>query len=105
MAQGKLPSTAPNLAIDAGLYAAINDLYIYLSQQEDTSAVYAKRFDQYDATTGYLGEAVVGASSAVAAWRIQKLVFGVDGDVTITWADGNSQFDNIWDNRAGLTYS
>lgn len=66
---------------------------------------YATNFDQYDATTGYLGEAIPGSSSADAVWRIKKLVFGTDGDVTTTFADGNAAFDNIWDDRASLTYS
>ena len=44
-------------------------------------------------------------ATSSATWQIQKLAFGTDGDVTITWADGDAAFDNIWDNRASLTYS
>ena len=76
-----------------------------ITSGRDTGATVAKRFDQADSTTGYLGEAAVGVPTTAALWRIQKLVFGVDGDVTITWADGNSAFDNVWDNRASLSYS
>ena len=70
-------------------------------------AEFSTRYDQ-DAdppTLAYLGKAYPGASAAVAAWQVQKLVFGLDGDVTITWADGNASFDNIWDDRAALTYT
>jgi hypothetical protein len=56
-------------------------------------------------TVAYLGQALPGTSTATAGWRIQKLAFAVDGDVSVTWADGNADMDNIWDNRAGLTYS
>lgn len=70
-----------------------------------STSTLAKRFDQASSTTAYLGEAAVGANASAPAWRIQKMVFGVDGDVTITWADGNSAFDNVWDNRASLSYS
>jgi hypothetical protein len=67
----------------------------------------ALRYDQ-DAdppTVAYLGQAQPGTSTAAALWRIQKLSFGVDGDVTALWADGNANFDNVWDNRASLTYT
>lgn len=67
----------------------------------------ALRYDQ-DAdppTTAYLGYATPGTSTAAALWRIQKLTFTLEGDVVATWADGNANFDNIWDNRASLSYS
>lgn len=67
----------------------------------------ALRYDQ-DAdppTYAYLGQAQPGTSTAAASWRIQKLVFNAGGDVTCTWADGNANFDNVWDNRASLTYT
>jgi len=66
---------------------------------------YAKRYDQVDDTLAYLGDAVVGSVTSTASWRIQKLVFGVTGSVTITFADGNTNFDNVWNNRASLSYS
>lgn len=68
---------------------------------------FSTRYDQ-DAdppTLAYLGKAYPGASTASAVWQVQKLVYGTDGDVTITWADGNSAFDNVWDDRASLSYS
>lgn len=68
---------------------------------------YATRYDQ-DAdppTVGYLGKAYPGAAESAASWQVQKLVYGIDGDVTVTWADGNASFDNIWDDRASLSYS
>lgn len=65
----------------------------------------AKIYDQVDSTTAYLGNAAVGSSQASAVWSIQKLVFTPAGGVTITWANGNSGFSNIWNNRASLSYS
>ena len=67
----------------------------------------ALRYDQ-DAdppTVAYLGQALPGVATTSPAWRIQKLVFNAQGDVTCTWADGNADFDNVWDNRASLTYT
>jgi hypothetical protein len=69
------------------------------------TTTYTSNFDQYDAATGYVGDALPGTATSAALWRIKKLVFGADGDVTTTFADGNDLFDNIWDNRASLSYS
>ena len=66
--------------------------------------MFSTRYDQIDATLAYKGEAYVGAFEANASWRIQKLVYGTDGDVTITWANGNADFTNVWDLRASLIY-
>lgn len=76
-------------------------------QVAEMAPQYATRYDQ-DAdppTLAYLGHAWPGTATSAAAWRIQKMVFGADGDVTTTWADGNTAFDNVWDNRASLSYS
>ena len=58
-------------------------------------------------TTYYTGwaEPGTGASSA-AVWRIRKIVLDASGDVSESgFADGNLNFDNIWDNRLALSYS
>ena len=60
--------------------------------------------DEASATVTYVGVAAPNALTSVAVWRIQKIV--VSGTVTsILWADGNNKFDNIWDDRASLTYN
>lgn len=59
--------------------------------------------DQIDATTTYIGEAEPGTVFSAAAWRIKRSV-ETGPDIVITWADGDSDFDNIWDNRLSLTY-
>lgn len=73
--------------------------------QSEEDMQYAKRLDSVSSTEMYKGEAAVGSLTTSALWRIQKIIFGNDGDVTITWADGNANFDNIWDNRLSLSYS
>lgn len=50
----------------------------------------------------YLGEAVPGTATSAAGWRISRVT---NADSTIVWADGDGSFDNIWDNRASLSYS
>lgn len=66
---------------------------------------YATRVDFIDSTTMYKGEAVVGTLDSGSTWRISKYVFGVDSDVTITWASGNDNFDKVWNDRVSLSYS
>jgi len=59
-----------------------------------------------DAAAGatYYGYAFsLGADPAAAVWRIRKET--VTGTVTVvTYADGDGEYDNIWNNRASLTY-
>lgn len=50
----------------------------------------------------YLGYAQPKTATSEAKWAIYK-IDTTDG-VTITLADGNQNLDNIWDNRASLTY-
>lgn len=54
----------------------------------------------------YLGKAIPGTATATAAWQIRKMTYdGSDNLTVIELADGNDDFDNIWDNRAALSYS
>ena len=53
----------------------------------------------------YKGWAEVGSLTSAPVWRIQKIVIGFDDDVTKTWAEGNAEFDNIWDDHLSLVYS
>jgi hypothetical protein len=60
--------------------------------------------DDASSTVTYVGKAVVTALDSDASWMIKKLT--TSGTVLkITYADGNDYFDNVWDNRASLTYS
>lgn len=62
------------------------------------------RLDDFtDTTLVYIGKAPIATTTATAAWQIAKL--DVSSGLVKTWADGNALFDNIWDNRAALTYA
>lgn len=67
-------------------------------------AQYALQYDDVGSGVSYLGQALPGTSTASALWRVKKIV-ATGPDVVITFADGNSNFDNIWANRLGLAYS
>ena len=53
----------------------------------------------------YFGKADKGASKAAAQWSIIKMTYDMNSLITdIQWADGNGLFDNIWNDRAVLSY-
>jgi hypothetical protein len=74
-----------------------------VSSEQRSDSLYALRLDQATATLAYVGEASPSASSAAAIWRIKRL--DTTAGLVIQWADGNSHFDNVWDDRATLSYS
>lgn len=56
-----------------------------------------------DSNLTYIGSASVGGLASAEVWRI-KLIDETSGTI-MTWADGNSNFDNEWDERENLSYS
>lgn len=53
----------------------------------------------------YMGRAVVGSLTSDAVWQIEKYVYDATPHlIAKQWADGDSNYDNVWDNRASLTY-
>tara|TARA_R110000772_G_scaffold20589_8_gene57350 strand:+ start:1003 stop:1659 length:657 start_codon:yes stop_codon:yes gene_type:complete len=55
-------------------------------------------------TITYAGFALVGADPAEPVWKIQKITETANTSL-IEYADGDENMDNIWDNRAALSYS
>lgn len=49
----------------------------------------------------YLGYAAIGSATSAAVWRITRFNLSTGRQ---EWADSNDTADNIWDNRASLTY-
>lgn len=54
-----------------------------------------------DATYVYHGLAKPGTATSAAAWRI----LAEDTSGNILYADGDDNFDNVWDNYSSLSYS
>ena len=66
---------------------------------------YNKLIDYVDADNYYyIGEALPGTGESDAKWRIKRIE-EVGDDYNILWAEGNADFDKIWDDRATFTYS
>lgn len=73
--------------------------------QRSTSGVaMANRIDDTTtANTTYIGNAPVGSATSSAVWQIKKL--DTSSGLITTWADGDASFNNVWDDRASLSYS
>lgn len=70
----------------------------------ESFTLYSQLIDEVDANTTYQCVAEPRCLTSEAKWRIRK-IFKVATVTTITWADGNTEFDNIADDRLTLTYS
>jgi hypothetical protein len=59
--------------------------------------------DTTTANVTYIGQAAIGSDESQAVWQVKKV--DETSGIIITWADGDANFDNIWNNRTSLTYS
>ena len=60
--------------------------------------------DESNSNVVYKGFANPGALVTQPIWAIQKIT-NSGGILSYQWADGNKNFDNIWNNRKTLSYS
>lgn len=58
--------------------------------------------DSSTANTIYIGKASTGAATSSATWQVAKL--DTTSGLVKTWADGDANFNNVFDNRTSLTY-
>lgn len=78
---------------------------------EDLSMKYRKLVDIEDdtplagQTTIYKGWSSPGAgASSAAVWKVQRLVLNDEDDIIDSGFAGTALFDQVWDNRAALSY-
>ena len=62
----------------------------------------ALRVDEASSTETYIGKAKIGTGTGQALWQIFKI--DTSSGTAITWADSDDKYDNVWDDRASLTY-
>lgn len=75
--------------------------------EETLAGQYSIRLDD-TSTVGitYVGKATIGTATSSALWQIRKIdETGTPVTMVVTWADGNANYDNVWDNRLSLSYS
>jgi hypothetical protein len=70
---------------------------VAVTSEDDASGLIV---DQASSTVIYLGEGLFGALTSEAKWKIKKI--DLSSGVRITSA--SEDFNQIWDNRAALTY-
>tara|TARA_Y100000034_G_C6910355_1_gene424444 strand:- start:12554 stop:13135 length:582 start_codon:yes stop_codon:yes gene_type:complete len=76
-----------------------------IKDQLELEVQYTKLIDQANTTITYIGESTAGTANTVLGWRIKRIDERADPDVDILWADGDTNFDNAWTDRASKTYS
>jgi hypothetical protein len=95
---GTVASNVITLEYDTSAMSNTDALMIIYDQPGDGELTV--RIDEVTTYT-YLGYAIPGTSEASAAWRVKRIT---NATGNILWADGNSNFDNIWANRVASTY-
>ena len=53
----------------------------------------------------YIGNAIPGTAPHEPAWLISRVTVEADGSTIIEFANGNADFQHIWDDRETLSYS
>lgn len=71
----------------------------------DMGVAMSRRTDFVGSSLMYRGEAQPGSSESAPVWRIKRVQFAPDGDVTEMWAGGTADFAHAWDQRGSLSYA
>lgn len=66
---------------------------------------YTKLIDDSVAGYMYVGEAAPSSAESSAVWRIQQIVFDVNGNVDAIRYANNGNFNCVWNNRLSLSYT
>mgnify|MGYP001570753858 CR=1 FL=1 len=65
-----------------------------------------QRVEYASATVQYVGYASPGSLTSASVWQIRRLTYDDRRRLTtVEFADGNANRDNVWENRATLSYS
>lgn len=74
-----------------------DDLQIHYVAPDDNVII-----DDTGGTYTYFGFAAPASATSAARWKVKRLTQATN---VFQLADGNDQYDNVWDNRASLSYS
>jgi hypothetical protein len=70
----------------------------------EETMLYTKRLDTISDSLMYKGEAAAGSLESAAVWRISRISI-INDDINEVWADGNTNFDNVWVDRLSISYT
>ena len=98
------------LAVVLAGYDPINDVLRRVKIDEEGSIFTSERATtrsvEYSGSNPiYVGETEPGSGKGEAKWKIMKIGYSGDNPSDIQYADGDTKYDNIWDNRGSLNYS
>ena len=103
---GAQTATITDVAGKKALDVNIADITLNKDNDSVTSQSFEEKklIDEVSESLTYIGSAAPGTSTSLSAWKISRLQ--ITGSITaLEFADGNKQYDNVWDNRASLSYS
>ena len=106
ISNGSTTATITDVSGKKSLDVNVTDITLNKDNDSVTShqAELKTLIDEVSETVTYIGKAVPGANTSSASWLIKRIT--ESGTITtVAYADGNSSFDNVWDNRTSLTYS
>lgn len=61
------------------------------------------QLDEVSENLMYIGQAAPGSPTSAASWSIRK-ISSTGGNLSVEWASAG-RFNQVWDNRASLSYS
>ena len=96
------PVTATSWPLPTG--AATEATLLLVSKTTDAQYIDEKDFDG-SGNLIYFGLANPGSATSAASWQIRKITWTGANPTSTRYAGGSRGFTNIWDNRAGLSYS
>lgn len=107
-----VPTTQPTVPL--GLEGGLENQVLVKNSGQDydygwqdmivNTPVYTKLIDRISPELIYIGESVPGSTVCEPKWRIKKIT-QVGIDINIIWANGDSNFDKIWDSRESYTFN
>ena len=90
---------------DGSINTSLLGLYVNEDGSINTSFNIIKLIDYDGDNPIYVGEAEPGSSIYEAKWKILKIDYVGNNPISVLFADGNTNFDNVWDDRTSLSYS
>jgi hypothetical protein len=88
----------------AEIHNELNQIAISVESIDSTIFIEASIVHQVNNNTTYQGYALPGSKTSDPVWAIQKAVTD-KGTTSYLWAEGNKDFDKIWDKRMELNYA
>ena len=72
---------------------------------EDSTLYQTELYDYVGGKQTYIGKAHPGSAENAAVWQIYKLGYTGNNWTSKKWANGSSEYEFKWSDRAGYIYS